>query len=138
MNIINEFKAFILRGNVIDLAIAVVIGVAFGPIVSALVTDLITPLIAAIGGTPDFSASYFIIHNSKFRIGDFINALFSFLIIAAVLFFLVIKPINALQARRKSGEEPPDPTTKDCPYCLSTIPLKATRCAYCTQDLSAA
>jgi large conductance mechanosensitive channel len=136
MNIINEFKAFILRGNVIDLAIAVVIGAAFGAVVAAVVTDLITPLIAAIGGQPDFSAWYFVINHSKFRIGEFVNALLSFLIIAAVLFFLVIKPINALQARRKSGEAPPDPTTKDCPYCLSTIPIKATRCAYCTQDLT--
>jgi large conductance mechanosensitive channel len=138
VNILNEFKAFILRGNVIDLAIAVVIGAAFGAVVTALVNDLITPLIAAIGGQPDFSAISFTVHNSRFKIGDFINALVSFLIIAAVLFFLVIKPINALQARRKSGEAPPDPTTKDCPYCLSTIPIKATRCAYCTQDLTAA
>jgi large conductance mechanosensitive channel len=138
VNIINEFKAFILRGNVIDLAIAVVIGAAFGAVVTALVNDLITPLIAAIGGQPDFSAISFTVHHSIFRIGAFINAILSFLIIAAVLFFLVIKPINALQARRKSGEAPPDPTTKDCPYCLSTIPIKATRCAYCTQDLTEA
>ena len=138
MNILNEFKAFILRGNVVDLAIAVVIGAAFGAVVTALVTDLITPLIAAIGGQPDFSGIAFTVHGSRFKIGDFINALVSFLIIAAVLFFLVIKPINALQARRKSGEKPPDPTTRDCPYCLSTIPIKATRCAYCTQDLTAA
>ena len=138
MNIINEFKAFILRGNVIDLAIAVVIGVAFGAVVTALVSDLITPLITAIGGQPDFSALSFEVHNSTFRIGAFINAVLSFLIIAAVLFFLVVKPINALQARRKSGESPPDPTTKDCPYCLSTIPIKATRCAYCTQEITPA
>ncbi len=136
MKIIDEFKAFILRGNVVDLAIAVVIGVAFGAIVSALVTDLITPLIAAIGGQPNFSGIYFTIHHSRFLIGDFIDSVVSFLIIAAVVFFLVVKPINALQARRKSGEAPPDPTTKDCPYCLSTIPLRATRCAYCTQNLS--
>ena len=135
MNLFQEFKQFAIKGNVIDLAIAVVIGAAFGVVVTSLVTDLITPLIAAIGGQPDFSAVYFIIHHSKFRIGDFINALISFLVIAAVIFFLVIKPINALQARRKSGEAPPDPTTKDCPYCLSTIPVKATRCAFCTQEL---
>ncbi|MGO8951266.1 MAG: large conductance mechanosensitive channel protein MscL [Ktedonobacterales bacterium] len=135
MKLVDEFKAFILRGNVIDLAIAVVIGAAFGAIVTALVSDLITPLIAAIGGQPDFSAIHFTIHHSVFRIGDFINAVLSFLIIAAIIFFLVIKPINALQARRKSGEAPPDPTTKDCPYCLSTIPLMASRCAYCTQEL---
>ncbi len=138
MKIINEFKAFILRGNVVDLAIAVVIGAAFGAVVTSLVTDLITPLITAIGGQPNFSAVYFTIHHSRFMIGSFINALLSFLIIAAVVFFLIIEPINALQARRKSGEAPPDPTTKDCPYCLSTIPVRATRCAYCTQELPVA
>jgi large conductance mechanosensitive channel len=136
MKIVDEFKAFILRGNVVDLAIAVVIGAAFSGIVTALVKDLITPLIAAIGGQPNFSDIHFIIHHSTFLIGDFINSVVSFLIIATVVFFLVLKPINALQARRKSGEAPPDPTTKDCPYCLSTIPIRATRCAYCTQDLS--
>lgn len=137
MKIVNEFKTFIMRGNVVDLAIAVVIGAAFGAVVAAFVKDIITPLIAAIGGQPDFSQVYFTIHNSKFFVGDFINAIVGFLIIAAVLFFFVVKPLNALQARRQRGEAPPDPTTKDCPYCLSTIPLKATRCAYCTQDLSA-
>ena len=136
-DIVNEFKAFILRGNVIDLAIAVVIGVAFGAVVTALVTDLITPLIAAIGGSPNFSGIYFTIHNSKFLIGNFINAVISFLVIAAVIFFLVVKPLNALQARRQRGEAPPDPTTRDCPYCLSTVPVKATRCAFCTSDLTA-
>ena len=137
MKIVNEFKTFIMRGNVVDLAIAVVIGAAFGAVVAAFVKDLITPLIAAIGGQPDFSQVYFTIHNSKFLFGDFINVVISFVVIAAVIFFFVVKPLNVLQARRKSGEEPPDPSTKDCPYCLSEIPLKATRCAYCTQDLSA-
>jgi large conductance mechanosensitive channel len=130
----NEFKAFILRGNVVDLAIAVVIGAAFSGIVTALVKDLVTPLIAAIGGQPDFSALYFTINNSKFLIGDFINTLVSFLIIAAVIFFLVIRPLNLLLTRRKQ-ELPPDPTTRECPYCVSEIPIKATRCAFCTAEV---
>jgi len=134
---LKEFRDFAMRGNVIDLAIAVVIGAAFGAVVTAFVADIITPLIAAIGGQPDFSGIYFTIHNSRFLIGNFINVLISFLIIAAVIFFLVIKPLNAFQARRLRGEAPPDPTTMDCPYCLSTIPVKATRCAYCTSDLNA-
>jgi large conductance mechanosensitive channel len=137
-DIVNEFKTFIMRGNVIDLAIAVVIGVAFSAVVAAFVADIITPLIAAIGGQPDFSGIYFTIHNSQFLIGNFINAVISFLVIAAVIFFLIVKPLNALQARRQRGEAPPDPTTKDCPYCLSTIPVRATRCAFCTSDLTVA
>ena len=106
MKAMNEFKEFILRGNVVDLAVAVVIGAAFGTIVQALVKDLITPLIAAIGGKPDFSSLYFTINRSKFAWGDFINAVVSFLIIAAVIFFLVVRPINALLARTKKGPEP--------------------------------
>ncbi len=137
MKAMNEFKEFILRGNVVDLAIAVVIGAAFGTIVQALVKDLITPLIAAIGGKPDFSALYFTINNSKFLWGDFINAVVSFLIIAAVVFFLVVRPLNALLARAKKGPEPVT-TAKDCPYCLSSIPIAATKCAFCTADLPAA
>ncbi len=133
-NTLNEFKAFILRGNVVDLAIAVVIGAAFSGIVTALVKDLITPLIAAIGGQPNFSAISFTINNSHFLIGDFINSVVSFLIIASVIFFLVIKPLNLLMARRKHAL-PPDPTTRECPYCLSEIPLKATRCAFCTSEI---
>lgn len=135
-DVINEFKAFILRGNVIDLAIAVVIGAAFGAVVLAAVKDLITPLIAAIGGQPDFSGIYFTIHNSKFLIGDFINSVVSFLIIAAVIFFAVIKPLNYLMAHKKQAL-PPDPTTRACPYCISEIPLAATRCMYCTQEVPA-
>jgi large conductance mechanosensitive channel len=136
MKVLNEFKEFILRGNVVDLAIAVVIGAAFSGIVGALVKDLITPLIAASGGQPDFSALYFTINGSKFAIGDFINAIVSFLIIAAVIFFLVLRPLNALLATRKKDEEVA--TTKDCPYCLSSIPVGATKCAFCTSDLSKA
>jgi large conductance mechanosensitive channel len=137
MKAMNEFKEFILRGNVVDLAVAVVIGAAFGTIVQALVKDLITPLIAAIGGKPDFSSLYFTINRSKFAWGDFINAVVSFLIIAAVIFFLVVRPINALLARTKKGPEPVA-TAKECPYCLSSIPLAATKCAFCTADLPAA
>lgn len=135
-DIVNEFKAFILRGNVMDLAIAVVIGAAFGAVVLAAVKDLITPLIAAIGGAPDFSGIYFTINHSRFLIGDFVNALISFLIIAAVIFFAVIKPLNYLMAHKKQAM-PPDPTTRACPYCISEIPLAATRCMYCTQEVPA-
>lgn len=125
------FRDFILRGNVIDLAVAVVIGAAFNSIVSSLVKDLITPLIAAIGGQPNFSNIFFTIHKSKFMIGDFINALISFLIIAAVIYFLVVMPMNKIMERIKRGEKV-DPTEKACPECLSLIPIKANRCKYCT------
>ena len=133
-SLFDDFKAFILRGNVVDLAIAVVIGAAFGAVVAALVKDLITPLIAAIGGQPDFSKLAFTINKSTFLYGDFINAVVSFLILAAVIFFLIIKPLNYLMARRKT-ELPVDPTTRDCPYCLSSIPVAATRCAFCTAEV---
>jgi large conductance mechanosensitive channel len=136
-DLITEFKAFIMRGNVVDLAIAVVIGAAFGAVVTALVKDLITPLIAAMGGQPDFSQLTFTINNSKFLYGDFINAVIAFIILAAVIFFLVIKPLNWLQARRKQ-EPTADPTSRNCPYCLSEIPIQATRCAFCTQEVPAA
>ncbi|SRR5579883_2942241 len=134
MKAINDFKAFILRGNVVDLAVGIVIGAAFGALVTALVKDLITPLIAAIGGKPDFSALYFTIHGSRFLIGDFINALISFVILAAVIFFFVVRPVNGFIQRSKT-EPPPDPTTRDCPYCLSIIPIQATKCMYCTSDV---
>jgi large conductance mechanosensitive channel len=137
MKAMHEFKEFILRGNVVDLAVAVVIGAAFSTIVQALVKDLITPLVAAIGGKPDFSALYFTLHNSKLLWGDFINAVVSFLIIAAVIFFLVVRPLNALLALTKKGPEPAA-TAKDCPFCLSSIPVGATKCAFCTADLPSA
>ena len=131
-----EFRDFVLRGNVIDLAVAVVIGAAFGAVVTALVEDFITPLIAAIGGQPDFSTLDFKINDSVFKYGHFINALISFLIVAAVIFFFVVKPMNMLLSRYKSA--PPEPTpTKKCPECLSDIPLQARRCAFCTSDVSA-
>jgi large conductance mechanosensitive channel len=128
------FRDFILRGNVIDLAVAVVIGGAFGSIVTALVKDIITPLIGAIGGTPDFSNLVFTLNGSKFLIGDFLNALISFLIISAVIYFLVVLPMNTIMAKMKKGEKV-DPTNKTCPECLSQIPLKATRCKFCTAVL---
>jgi large conductance mechanosensitive channel len=132
------FKQFIMRGNVLDLAVAVVIGAAFGAVVTALVKDLITPLIAAIVGKPDFSAIQFEVNGSKFPIGDFINALVSFLLVAAAVYFFVIVPMNALMARMRRGEAPPDPTTKECPECLSTIPIAAKRCAFCAIPLGSA
>jgi large conductance mechanosensitive channel len=128
------FKQFLLRGNVIDLAVAVVIGGAFGAVVTALVKDLITPLIAALVGKPDFSALVFTINDSKFLIGDFINALVSFLLISAAIYFFVVVPVNAIIARSRRGEAP-DPTTKACPECLSTIPILARRCAFCTSPV---
>ena len=126
------FKAFLLRGNVVELAVAVVIAVAFGVVITAFVKDLVTPLIAAIGGQPDFSTLSFTINNSKFLYGDFLNALIAFLIIAAVIYFFVVLPYNAWMARAKK-EPPLDPTTKKCPECLSEIPIDARRCAFCGQ-----
>lgn len=126
-----DFKAFLLRGNLIDLAVAFVIGVAFAAVVTALVGDLITPLIAAIGGKHDFSSLTFTINHSTFKYGDFLNALISFVVISAVVFFVVVKPVNALMARRQQGA----PTTKPCPHCLTEIPLAATVCAACTRDV---
>ena len=119
------FKQFILRGNVLDLAVAVVMGVAFGAVVTALVKDLITPFIAAIVGKPDFSAIEFTINGSKFPIGDFINAVISFILIAAAVYFFIVLPMNTLLARMRRGEAAPDPTTKKCPECLSEIPIAA-------------
>ena len=130
------FKQFMLRGNILDLAVAVVMGVAFGAVVTALVKDLITPLIAAIVGKPDFSGIAFTINNSKFLIGEFINALVSFLLIGAAVYFFIVLPVNKLVARMRRGEAPPDPTTKKCPECLSEVPIAARRCAFCTSPLT--
>lgn len=129
-------RQFLLRGNVIDLAVAVVIGAAFGAVVTALVKDLITPLVAAIAGKPDFSAIQFEVNGSKFLIGDFINAVVSFLLIGTAIYLFVVTPMNALTARMHRGEAPPDPTTKKCPECLSEVPIAARRCAFCTSPLS--
>ena len=127
----SDFKAFLLRGNLVDTAVGIVIGLAFAAVITAFVGDLITPLIAAIAGKPDFSALSFTINKSHFLYGAFLNAVISFVVIAAVLFYLVIKPVNALMARRKTG--PPEAaTTRECPECLSEIPVAARRCAFCT------
>jgi large conductance mechanosensitive channel len=136
MKILNDFKQFLLRGNVVDLAVAVVIGAAFGAVITALVQDLLTPLIAAIGGQQDFSALDFTINDSTFRYGDFINKVFTFVMIAAAVFFFVVVPINALIARSRK-EPPADPTTRKCPECLSEIPIDARRCAFCTAQVRA-
>jgi large conductance mechanosensitive channel len=135
MGIFDEFKAFILRGNVVDLAVGIIIGAAFSSVVNALVKDLITPLIGIFGGF-SFPNLTFTIHHSNFLIGEFINTIISFLIIALVIFFFVVKPVNALMARYKPREAEPS-TTRECPFCLSTIPIKATRCAYCTSQVPA-
>lgn len=124
-----------MRGNVVDLAVGVVIGAAFGSVVTAFVKDLLTPLIAAIVKQPDFSAFAFTFNNSKFLYGDFINALLSFLIIAAAVYFFVVLPINALVARARKAPAPADPTTKKCRECLSEIPVDARRCAFCTSQV---
>ncbi len=135
MKFVNDFKAFLLRGNVVDLAIAVVIGTAFAAVVTAMVQDLITPLIAAIGGQHDFSALKFTVHHSTFLYGDFVNKLVTFVIIAAVVFFLVVVPLNAYLSRSRK-EEPPDPSIRKCPECLSDIPADAHRCAFCTAPVT--
>jgi large conductance mechanosensitive channel len=126
---VKGFRNFISRGNLIDLAVAVVIGTAFTAVVTAIVADLITPLVAAIGGQHDFSGLTFNVHGSTFKYGAFINALLSFLIIAAVVYFLIVAPMAKITARFKREVEV---TTRDCPECLSTIPIAATRCMYCT------
>ena len=130
------FKEFVLRGNVLDLAIAVVIGGAFGAVVTALVKDLITPLIGAIVGKPDFSALVVTVNGSAFLVGDFLNAVLSFLLVAAAIYLFVVAPMNAWNERRRRGEAPVDPASKKCPECLSEVPIAARRCAFCTSVLS--
>lgn len=129
---LKEFKQFLLRGNVIDLAVGVVVGASFGTVVNALVSDLLTPFISAIAKVPDFSGWFFTINGSQFMIGHFINAVVSFILVAGAIFFFVIKPMNMLVSRSRKAP-PADPTTKKCKECLSEIPLEATRCAHCTQ-----
>ena len=129
------FRTFIFRGNVIDLAIAVVIGGAFGQVVTALVKDLLTPLIAAVAGKPDFSAITFTVNGSHFLIGDFVNAVVSFLLVTAAVYFFIVLPMNRLTERARRGEASPDPTTKKCPECLSEVAIAARRCAFCTSTL---
>ena len=129
------FREFVLRGNVLDLAIAVVIGAAFSALVTALVKDLITPLIGAIVGKPDFSAWVVTVNGSEFLVGDFLNAVIAFVLMAAAVYFFVVAPMNAWVERRRRGEVAPDPTTKKCPECLSDVPIAARRCAFCTSPL---
>ena len=131
---LKEFRDFVLRGNVVDLAVAVVIGAAFSSVVNGVVEDLITPLIAAIGGEPDFARLSFTINGSIFRYGDLINRLLTFAIVAAVVFFAVVKPLNAVIARLRP-ERPVDKPTRECPECLSDIPQAASRCAFCTAQV---
>jgi large conductance mechanosensitive channel len=133
---VQGFKKFLFRGNVVDLAVAVVIGAAFGAVITALVTNIFTPLIAAIGGKPDFSDLSVTINNSKIMYGAFLNALISFVMIALAVYLFIIAPMNTWTARRNKGEAPPDPTTKKCPECLSEIPIAARRCAFCTASLT--
>lgn len=135
---VKEFKAFVLKGNVVDLAVAVVIGAAFGKVVDGLVKYLLTPLLAIPGDT-DFSALRFTISGSDFLYGAFLNEVVSFLMIALAVFLFVVKPMNMLIARRNRGEAAdPDPSVRDCPECLSSIPAAATRCAHCTAKVGAA
>jgi large conductance mechanosensitive channel len=132
--IVKEFRAFILRGNVVDLAVAVVIGAAFTAVVNALVRDIITPVIAAIFGKPDFGDLAFTINGSRFAYGDFLNAVITFVLVAGAVFFLVVKPINYLTARLRTEPDVESPT-RGCPECLSHIPVAATRCAFCTTEV---
>jgi large conductance mechanosensitive channel len=132
-----EFRQFLVRGNLVDLAVAVVVGTAFTAVVNALVRDIVTPVIAAIGGKPDFSHLTFTINGSRFLYGDFINIALTFVIVAAVVFFLVIKPVNALLERLKTGPDV-ESETHPCPECLSQIPVRARRCAFCTAEVPAA
>ena len=130
------FKQFLMRGNVVDLAVAVVMGAAFGVVVSSLVANIITPLIAAIFGKPDFSALTVTLNGAIIQYGTFLNALISFFLIALAVYFFIVTPMNALTARMNRGEAPPDPTTKKCPECLSDIPIAAKRCAHCASALA--
>lgn len=131
---LSGFRSFIMKGNVVDMAVGVVIGVAFGNVVTALVKDMVTPIIGAFGGTPDFSGIVFTINKSKFMAGDFINSLISFLIIAVVIYFVVVLPMNKMMEKMQSGKSV-DPSEKSCPECLSLIPIKAKRCKFCTAVL---
>jgi large conductance mechanosensitive channel len=136
-NTVSGFKKFLLRGNLVDLAVAFVIGVAFAALVTSLVKDFITPLLGIIGGKGAFGGRTFTIHNSVFAYGDFINALIAFLIMAAVVYYLVVVPFTALLDRYKKEPEP-DAPVRECPECLSSIPAAATRCAFCTAVSAAA
>jgi large conductance mechanosensitive channel len=130
------FKQFMLRGNVLELAVAVVMGAAFGNVVTALVKDLLTPIIAAVVGSPDFSGIVIEVNGSKLLIGDLLNAVIAFVLLAAAVYFLIVLPVNRLTARLNRGEATPDPTTKKCPECLSEVAIAARRCAFCTSAIA--
>ncbi len=132
---LKDFRDFVLRGNVLDLAVGVVIGAAFGAVVTSLVADLITPIIGAVGGSRDFSALHFTVNGSAFRYGHFLNAVIAFVLIAAAVFFLIVRPVNALMARFKTEADVNTPT-RPCPECLSQIPAPARRCAFCTAEVA--
>lgn len=132
---LDGFKKFILRGNVVDMAVGVVVGAAFGTVVTELTKAFLTPLIALLVGKPDYSNLKFTVRTTTFPIGEFINAVISFALIAAAVYFFVVVPVNWLMARLNRGEKPPDPTTKKCPECLSEIPIAARRCSHCTQPV---
>ncbi len=132
---LNGFKQFILRGNVVDLAVGVVMGAAFGSVVTSFVEDIMTPLIGAIVQVPDFSELVFTIRGSTFQAGEFLNVLLSFLLVSASIYFFVVNPMNKVMAKLKKGEK--GTSTQICPHCLSSIPVKAKRCAHCTQVVNA-
>lgn len=134
MSLVSEFRDFVVKGNVLDLAVAFIMGTAFSAVITALVTDIITPIIG-IPGAVNFAAITYTVHGSTFMIGAFINAVIAFLSIAVAIFFFVIKPVSKAQNKLKKPQMPGEPTTKECPYCLSTIPIKAARCAFCTSRL---
>jgi large conductance mechanosensitive channel len=131
------FKQFIVRGNVVDLAVAVVIGAAFGAVITSFVSEILTPLIAAIVGKPDFSAFSLNVNGSDVKYGLFLNALIAFLLVASAIYFFIVAPMNAYIERKRRGQAPPDPTTKKCAECLSEIPIAAKRCAFCTSPVAA-
>jgi large conductance mechanosensitive channel len=131
------FRKFMMRGNVIDLAVAVVVGTAFGAVVTSFVTNIITPLISAVAGKPDFSAFHATLHGAVITYGAFLNALFAFLLVSAAVYFTMVAPMNALKALAARNAAPVDPTSKKCPECLSEIPVAARRCAFCTSVLVA-
>lgn len=130
------FKTFLFRGNVVDLAVAVVIGGAFGAVVTSFVTNIVTPIIAALAGKPDFSAIQVSLNGTPIMIGAFLNAVIAFLLVAFAIYFFMVAPMNAWVARQKRGEAPADPTSKKCPECVSEIPIAAKRCAFCAQPLA--
>lgn len=132
---LKDFKQFLLRGNVVDLAVGIVVGAAFTSVVNALVSDFLTPFISTIAKVPDLNGEYFTLNGSKFMYGHFVNAVISFLLIASTVFFFIVKPINILVSKSRL-QEPQDPTTKKCPQCMSEIPIDATRCKFCTQPVA--